>query len=269
MHDMKLNVLFGVLVVAGLAAAGLAHDSWLQINTNLVRVGDRVHVDLMLGNHGNDHRDFKVAGKVALDKATWEVIDPDGKHFDLKPDAVDEGYAAKEGYWTSGFSAAKPGMYMVAETSDQVVSYAPLRSVHSAKTFFLATKSLDKPDVTAGGYDRVLGHALELIPTSNPVVPMGPGEKLGVRLLFKGKPAAGVKVSFIPRGVTLKEGFDERYEKTTDAKGEAAIELKDANYYLIAAHVLAEKEAGTGYQGTKYSATLCVYVPAICPCCGE
>jgi uncharacterized GH25 family protein len=269
MYDMKLNTLLGVLVVAGMTAVGLAHDSWVQTNTNIVRIGDRVHVDLMLGNHGNDHRDFKVAGKVSLEKATWEVIDPDGKKYDLKSDAVDEGYAPKEGYWTSGFTPAKAGIYTVAETSDQVVSYAPERSIHSAKTFFLATKSLDKPDVMVTGYDRVLGHPLELVPTSNPVAPMGPGQSIDVKLLFKGKPAAGVKVSFIPRGVTLKEGFDERYERKTNEKGEASFEVKDANYYLVAAHILADKESGKGYESTKYSATLCVYVPAICPCCGE
>ena len=47
-----------------------AHDTWVQTNTPLIRVGDAVHIDLMLGNHGNDHRDFKLASKV--DPAEWQ-----------------------------------------------------------------------------------------------------------------------------------------------------------------------------------------------------
>ena len=35
-----------------LAAVDLAHDTWLQTNANLVRVGEVVHIDLLLGNHG-------------------------------------------------------------------------------------------------------------------------------------------------------------------------------------------------------------------------
>src|SRR6185436_2774462 len=53
------------IAAAFLAAPAFAHDTWVQTNTNVVRTGDAVHVDLMLGNHGNDHRDFKLASKLA------------------------------------------------------------------------------------------------------------------------------------------------------------------------------------------------------------
>jgi uncharacterized GH25 family protein len=117
-----------------LAGPGRAHDSWVQTNSNVVRVGDNVHIDLMLGNHGNDHRDFKLAGKVDLASSTLVVLAPDGKRYDLKPRLEDTGYAPREGYWTARFAGARPGLYLVAHTSDRVVSYAPVRSVKSAKT---------------------------------------------------------------------------------------------------------------------------------------
>jgi len=51
-----------------------------RFRPNLVRPGDVVHVDLLLGNHGNDHRDFKIAGKVAtLDDVQVEVVGADGR----------------------------------------------------------------------------------------------------------------------------------------------------------------------------------------------
>ena len=115
-----IPVLVAALLVTG--AAALAHDTWVQTNTNIVRVGDAVHVDLMLGNHGNDHRDFKLAGKARRRTAiTLDVVGPDGKKHDLKPALVDLGYAPKEGYWTTKFQPTKPGLYTVAQTSDAVV----------------------------------------------------------------------------------------------------------------------------------------------------
>jgi uncharacterized GH25 family protein len=108
-----------------------------------------------------------------------------------------------------------------------------------------------------------------LVPETNPVTPMGPGTPIRVRLLYKGKPLAGARVSFIPRGETLSKDFDGRYERKTDARGRAEFTPTEGNYYLVVAHWLEPKEKGEGYQSTKYSATLTVLVPQVCPCCGE
>lgn len=267
---MKRLALMIALVVPGSA---MAHDTWVQTNTNLVRVGDAVHIDLMLGNHGNEHRDYKLAGKLALEGSTLEVVDPDGKTYDLKGNLVDTGYTPQEGFWTSRFDTAKPGSYVVSHTSDRVMTYAPERSIKGAKVLFVAAKSLDRPSQDNPGFDRVLGHDLELVPVANPVTPMGPGTPIKVKLLYKGKPLAGERVAFIPRGATLTTGPDDRYERTTDARGEATFEPKEANYYLIAAHKTEPDQGGTlegkPYKFTKYGATLTVYVPKLCACCGE
>jgi uncharacterized GH25 family protein len=98
---------------------------------------------------------------------------------------------------------------------------------------------------------------------------MGPGTPIRVRLLYKGKPLANARVSFIPRGEALKEGFDKRYERLTDEQGRASLTPNSGNYYLIVAHHEEPKEAGSNYTSTKYSATLTVLVPEVCPCCGE
>ena len=253
-------------VVAGVAPA---HDTWVQTNSNVLRVGDAVHIDLMLGNHGNDHRDFKIAGKPDLDGSTLQVIAPDGKRYDLKDRLVDQGYAPKEGYWSARFTGAQPGLYLVTQTADKVMSYAPVRSVRSAKTYFVVSKSLDNVPQHNPGFDKALGHALELVPESNPVTPMGPGTPIKVRLVYKGKPLAGARVSFIPRGETLTEGFDARFERKTDEQGRASFTPREGNYYLVVAHHEEPGESGKGYQSTKYSATLTVLVPQVCPCCGE
>jgi uncharacterized GH25 family protein len=97
---------------------------------------------------------------------------------------------------------------------------------------------------------------------------MGPGQPIRVRLLYKGKPLADARVSFIPRGEILSEGMDSRFERKTDADGRAEFTPKSGNYYLVVAHQEEPNERGSGYDSTEYSATLTVYVPQICPCCG-
>jgi uncharacterized GH25 family protein len=265
MGKHRLAVAAALILVAGAPA----HDTWVQTNSSVVRVGDNIHIDLMLGNHGNDHRDFKLASKFDPADGTLEVIAPDGKRYDIKDRLVDTGYTPKEGFWTARFAAAQPGLYTVAHTSDKVASYAPVRVVRSAKTYFVVSQSLDKVPVINPGFEKPLGHALELVPERNPVTPMGPETPIVLQLLFKGKPLPNAKVSFIPRGETLKEGFDQRYERLTDANGGASYTPKEGNYYLVVAHWEEPNEGGKDYQSTKYTATLAILVPQICPCCGE
>jgi uncharacterized GH25 family protein len=260
------------VLLAALAAAlpASAHDTWVQTNTNLIRTGDAVHADLMLGNHGNDHRDFKLASKPDLDKATLTVTAPDGKAYDLLPKLADLGYAPREGFHSAKFAAAKPGLYVVAHTQDKVVNHGkPVRSVRSAKAYFLASPSLDKVARDWTGFDKPLGHALELVPEANPVAPMGPGTPVRVRVLFRGKPLPDVRVSFVPRGETLAGGFDKTYDRTTDAAGRAEFTPKAGNYYLVVVHHKEAAAANLEYDTVSYSATLTVFVPEICPCCGE
>lgn len=261
-----VTALLAVVVVAP------AHDTWVQTNTHVVRTGDAVHVDLLLGNHGNNHRDFKIASKLSAESiGTFEVIAPDGKKYDLKPDATDQGYAPKEGFHTAKFATNAPGLYVAAQSSDGIVNHGkPVRSVRSAKAYFLASPSLDNVRADWTGYDKPLGHALELVPEANPVAPMGPGTAIKVRLLFRGKPLEKATVSFVPRGVTLKEGFDAGYERVTAADGKAQFTPKAGNYYLVVAHHEEPAPAGeTKYESVKYAATLTVFVPERCPCCGE
>lgn len=264
--DMKRLLLS--VVAFSLATPVRAHDTWVQTNTNLIRVGDVVHVDLMLGNHGNAHRDFKLASKVDPSASTLEIVSPDGKRHDLKDRLTDTGYTPQEGFWTAKFVPGKPGLYTVIHTFDKVMSYAPVRAVKSAKTFLVASTSLDRVLPDSPGFDRAWGFPLEIVPETHPVTPMGPGTPITIRLLYKGKPLPKARVSFIPRGETLLEGMDERYERLTDEKGRAQFVPNNANYYLVVAHWKEPKESGEGYDYTEYSATLTVYVPQVCPCCG-
>jgi uncharacterized GH25 family protein len=258
------------LSLVAFAASARAHDTWLETNTNVIRTGDAVYVDLKLGNHGNEHRDFKLASKITLDKLTLDVVLPDDSRVDLKPELIDVGYTPKEGYWTGKFVATQPGLYIAAHSMDSVVNHGrPVRSIRSAKVCFVVSSTLDRVSRDNPGFDKVLGHALEIVPVKNPVTPMGPGQDISVRVLLKGKPLADARVSFVPRADTLSEGFDDRYERKTDAEGLATITPKTGDRFLVVVHHRDETEKTSEYDLTQYAATLTVLVPELCPCCTE
>lgn len=264
---MKPVYALSALAALFVSSSLLAHDTWVQTNTNLIRTGDVVHVDLMLGNHGNDHRDFRLASKIDPEKCTLDILAPEGKKYDLIPSLVDTGYTPKEGFWTSRFVPGKAGLYTVAHTVDS--RFQTKRTIKSGKTYFLASDSLDNVAIDESQFAEPLGHPFELVPLTHPVTPLGPGQTIKVQLFYQGQPAANVRVSFIPRSVTLSEGFDERYERMTDAQGVARFEPNQGDYLLIVAHHTAEDQQGEGYDRTAYSATLVLYVPQVCPCCQE
>jgi len=267
---MRRTPFVTVALCAIFTASASAHDTWLETNTNLIRTGDAVYVDLKLGNHGNEHRDFKLASKITLDKLTLDVVAPDDSRVDLKPELVDVGYTPKEGFWTGKFVAVQPGLYIAAHSMDSVVNHGrPVRSIRSAKVCFVVSPTLDRVSRDNPGFDKVLGHDLEIVPLKNPVTPMGPGQEISVRVLLKGKPLPDARVSFVPRADTLTAEFDDRYERRTDSEGRATFTPKTGDRYLVVAHHRDEAEKTSEYDLTQYAATLTVLVPELCPCCTE
>ncbi len=79
---MNVSKFLAFLFCVALLANSLhAHDTWVQAGPLVTRHQDVVHVDLCLGNHGNNHRDFKLASKITLAPCTLEVIAPDGRSW--------------------------------------------------------------------------------------------------------------------------------------------------------------------------------------------
>ena len=264
----RWSAMLATLLIVTVAASAHAHDTWLQASPRLVRPDDVVHVDLFLGNHGNEHRDFKIAGKLgSVEEVKIDVIGPDGRKTDLVPDMVDLGYAPKEGFWTARFVPATAGLHCVAHYREGVRHGAI--GFKGGKTYFLASESLDKPASPAEKSLPPLGHPLELVLESHPVLACGPGKPIVMRLLLKGKPLADQVVSFIPRGVTLAEGFDPNHERKTDSDGRCSYTPKEGNLVLVVAHHVDPAEKGEGYEKASYAATLVLDVPQRCPCCAE
>ena len=256
-----MRALFLLGITFFVSATGSAHDTWVETNTTSVPSGQAVYVDLKLGNHGNHHRDFKLASKIALTHVTLHTVGPDGKAHDLKPALVDTGYAPKEGYWTAKAVTPEPGLYVVAHTLNTL--HLTTRAIKSAKTYYYVAPTSAGSSSSVEGFDKPLGHEIELVPLTDPLVLAGPGKPLDVKLLFKGKPLAEATISFIPRGQALTEEFDARFERKTDSNGVASFTPESGNRYLAVVHHAAPDEKGEGFDRTAYSATLTFLVPEV------
>lgn len=247
--------------VIGITQPATAHDTWVEVNSPEVRSGNVVYVDLKLGNHGNEHRDFKLHSLVTLDHATLTMNMPCGCEIDLKPSLMSTAAEEKQGYWTARYTTTKPGLHVIAHQLDTL--HGQIRAIKSAKTYFVAGPD---PMATKGPLmrcDRPLGHPFEIVPVTNTVTECAPNRPIRVRVLFEKQPLANARVSFIPRGQVLAEGFDETFERMTDAKGEAVFTPTEANLLLIVTHHREPERSGEGYDSTAFSATLTVAVPQI------
>lgn len=247
------------LFAVGQMTVSQGHDTWVEVNTPEVRLGNPVHIDLKLGNHGNDHRDFKLHSLITLDHATLSVIEPCGCETDLIPRLHGTAYEPKQGYWTGRFVTSKAGLHAVAHRLD--VLHRTTRAIKSGKAFFFAGDPSDELGGETALSSRPMGHALELVPLTHPIVEAGAGKPFRVRVLFRGEPLANARVTSIPRGGELAEGFDPDFERMTGADGEAEFAPAEANVYLFVVHLRKPEERGDGYDATHYSATLTVAVP--------
>jgi len=266
-HDVRSTlVMLVVLLGTWCSRLSSAHDTLVQTSTSLVRTGDHVHVDLFLGNHGNDHRDFKLAGKLAsLSDATLDILGPDGRRIDLVPESVDVGYTPKEGFWSARFVPGAAGLHCVAHT--RVGTHLGKRGIKSGKAYFVAAERLDAPATEGVAHAEPLGHPLEIVPQFQPVLESGPGRPIDVQVVFRGQPLRDQRVSFIPRGVTLAADFDPAFERRTDASGRCRFEPRDGGLVLVVTHLEMPEERGVDFERTVYAATLVIDVPQRCRCC--
>jgi hypothetical protein len=68
-----------------------SHDGWVEITPTIVEKGQPATISLIQGNHSNEHRSYRIAGKWNQKYTTLVVIDPKGKNHALTDRIVDFG----------------------------------------------------------------------------------------------------------------------------------------------------------------------------------
>ncbi len=249
----------GLVLILGLAlvSQAVAHDIWIETTETMVKPEQRLDLFLKVGNHGNHHRDFAVIGKLRKGQQNVSVLNPDGKSVDLTSGLAERGGESNESSLAISYVAKSVGVYQAMSTFDQVMSYAPVRDIKCAKTYFSVEGESDQASYKA----KPTGAPFEIIPITDPVAQVRVGREFKVQLFFHGKPLANNLISFIPKGVELKGEIDPRFEVRTDANGVALLRLERSGQWLVASHLQDKSAKGTGYESINYSATIHLLVP--------
>jgi uncharacterized GH25 family protein len=254
-----LALLAALLSVARLAA----HDFWIDPSSFRPAPGQRVTVRLRVGQH---FRGDPVPRDPSL-LQRFSVIAPGGGESPIPgvPGAEPAGFATMTAQgltlltYASGRSpvsldGAKFESYLSEEGLEAVsaVRARKSQSAASVKEVFsrYAKSFLDVGGKGGTGYDRVLGLTLELIPEKDPTS-LTSGAELPVRLLFRGKPLAGVLVTALPH-----DKPDTKITARTDAAGRARLRLDQPGEWLVKAVHMIPAPAETAADWESFWASL-------------
>ncbi|QIA26482.1 DUF4198 domain-containing protein [Thermaerobacter sp. PB12/4term] len=254
-----LMTIAAATLVLTTAVPATAHDRWVQPYSPVVTSGQVAYFDIMLGNHSNEHRSYRLAGKPGREGLDVLVIGPDGQRTSLNDTLFDTGEAddtppaGPKGYLCGSFVPQSEGTYIVAATADAVLQHGdepPFRSLSLAKTVVMAASSLPATASNVEGYDRpVADDRLEIVPKVNPAA-LFPGEEVRLQILLKGEPLSGQKVAVIRRSTS------EFKEYETDSQGMIRFPAGEPDYYLVRLEYDSPQEKQTGqYEKTTYEAT--------------
>jgi uncharacterized GH25 family protein len=242
------------LLFTALAAPLRAHDFWIEPSSFHPAPGERVGIRLRVGEHfkgdpvpRNPERierfaqvgaagELPVQGVEGMEPAGyaafqapglyWIVYDSNHSSVELEA-AVFEKYLGEEGLEKVSRERARRGQ-----------DKAAVREIYSrcAKSLVRAGSP---PGDNASGWDKPLGLALELVPEADPYA-LAAGGELPVRLLYQGKPLAGVLVAAFSR-----ESPDEKVTARSDADGRVRLRLARPGVWLVKAVHMVEppKEA--------------------------
>jgi hypothetical protein len=236
-------------------ALALAHDTWVQVNSPRQEVGQLAFIELCLGNHANDHRDYRLASRLSsLDNCRVTVHHADGPIHSLNAEMNGFGTAANEGPWIGSWAPPQAGRYFVESRLDLVKGTARARQL--SRAFFVAGESQNDPYSPPS-----TDFPIDLVPITDPLQATA-GQELVFRVIFAGQPQANAKVSFLPLGVTLNAEFDERYERVSDEAGLVRFTPPAANRYLIVTKRMDQVTPVEGIERLAYTASCTIVVHA-------
>lgn len=240
------------------ALTASAHDGWSQTAAPIVASGEVAYVELMLGNHSNEHKSYRIEGNWNPDTTKAYVITPDGRKADISSTMFYTGEVSESenprinNFHIASFSASTPGAYIVSVEGDSIFAHggAASRTLRSAKSFAaIADVPLPQRVKDLRGFGRAVAtDRAEWVPLFNPAAAT-PGQTVSMQLLLKGEPLADVEAALIRRSTSDAETF------VTDENGVVTFVTGPADYYLLRAKPASEEKEDGVYDSTNYEAT--------------
>ena len=217
-----------------------AHDGWVEIAPTIVEKNQTAIISLFQGNHSNEHKSYRIAGKWDAKYTTLVVLDPRNRQnlltdrlIDLGEDAETVGPKGPKGFHLAPFTPTDEGLYQARARQTRTVQQGDgpkIVTVRLAKTAFAAFRSSTVSSAkNLKGFDRLIAgeDALELIPVNNPLAVFS-GGSMTLELRQKGKPISGQVITLMRR----IDGFASVQERTSDEKGRVSFPVGPADSYL-------------------------------------
>lgn len=237
-HGLKLIfLLLSGLIVPRVA---MSHDGWVEVAPAIVEKGQPATIALIQGNHSNEHKSYRIAGKWDQKYTTLVVIDPKNKAHTLTDRLIDYGEDAEavgpkgpKGFYLAPFAPRDEGLYQALARQARTLQQGDgpkVLTVRVAKSAFAAFKV---PVIAAAknlkGFDRSIAgdDAVELIPLNNPLAVFS-GGSMTLELRKNGKAVPGQLIALVRR----IDGFASVQERTTDEKGRVNFPVGPADFYL-------------------------------------
>src|SRR5690554_774720 len=113
-------VILTLIMTISLALPAFAHDGWSQTNSPIIAQGEVSYIDLLLGNHSNEHKSYRIAGQWSTDSSKVYVTTPAGQKADITSTRFYTGEAATEtepavnNGFVATFSSKSPGAYIIS-----------------------------------------------------------------------------------------------------------------------------------------------------------
>jgi uncharacterized GH25 family protein len=259
---MKFLLIAGMLfLLLSPARWSIAHDGWVEVPA-IVERGQPVTISLMLGNHSNEHKSYRLAGKWNPQATKLWVIEPSGKinHLtpvDLGEDAETTGPKGPKGFHIAAFTPKEEGVHIVVARQEEVAQHGDgpkFRGVRSARSAFTALRTPKVAEAKkSSAFDRAIGieDLMEIVPVSNPLAIIR-DTPVTFELRYKGKPFANQTVSIVRR----LDGPASVHDVITDDKGRVRFTAGAADTYLMRAKYDERRERSEGrYDLSTYEAT--------------
>ncbi|MDZ4771994.1 MAG: DUF4198 domain-containing protein [Planctomycetota bacterium] len=277
MLTLRITALAAVFVLTASSAA--AHDFWIEASKHRPVVGERVDIDLRVGEKWIG----EAVERNPLRIVRFDATDAAGK---IEP-IVGIDKRAPAGLWRPksaglfviGYESntipielepAKFEHYLEAEGLQHVITARQERGesakkgleiyARSVKSFVLASPS-DKTEPSTIGWDRRLGLTLEIVPEKDPHT-LKIGDELPVRVFFRDQPLGGALVGCMPRSNTES---DVRLRTNDEGRTTFKLAADGVQMLRVCWMVAAPKDSGSDWQSAWSSLTFDVRAPAVRP----
>ncbi len=255
------SILLVALFIFTFSQTSVAHDGWSQTNSPIIEVGEVSYVELLYGNHSNNHASYRIDGRWNTDNTSVFISTPNGEKIDISntlfytgelSDVSEDRLGVNNSYIAS-FSSSTPGIYIVSVEGDSIFAHGDVasRTLRSAKSFVAIN---DIPMMShvqdfEGFVQHVSPDRAELVPLFNPAA-ITPEQEVSVQLFMQGEPLVDTDVSIIRRSTSDVEVL------TTSAEGIVTFTTGPADYYLVRAKPSTDEGVEGEYDKTNYEATM-------------